>query len=54
VRFDPFNKACIRRAVGIYREDPAVWKKLTVQAMKQDFSWKQSAILYSELFASML
>lgn len=44
----------IRRAVSIYFDEPDVWKKLIGRAMRMDYSWKQSAQLYAELYRSAL
>ncbi len=44
----------LRRAVNLYKSNFALWKELTVRAMRQDFSWKKSAKLYTELYASMI
>lgn len=38
------------RAIGLYRDQPDLWRKMIVTGMKQDFSWKQSARHYLELY----
>jgi starch synthase len=43
----------IDRALGYYRQ-PDVWQKIVINGMKQDFSWKRSALLYLELFETVL
>jgi len=42
-------QAC-ERAISIYRRQPQLWKKIITAGMKQDFSWKQSAKHYLELY----
>ena len=39
----------IRRALGFFADKP-VWKKLVKNAMKEDFSWTESAKKYEELY----
>ena len=43
------SRAC-ERAISIYRQQPKAWKKIITTGMKQDFSWKQSAKHYLELY----
>jgi starch synthase len=43
----------IDRALGYYRQ-PDVWQKLVCNGMRQDFSWKRSAMLYLELYETVL
>lgn len=43
----------IKRALICY-EKPAQWKKLQLNAMKQDFSWEKSATLYEEVYERVL
>ena len=38
--------AAIRRALRLYRNDPAAWRKLILTGMEQDFSWTRSAKEY--------
>lgn len=40
----------IRRALGFFA-DKAVWKKLVNNAMKEDFSWEESAKKYEKLYS---
>lgn len=42
-------QAC-ERAISIYRQHPQRWNKIITTGMKQDFSWKQSAKHYLELY----
>ena len=42
------------RACDLYRESPAVWRKLQVRAMGIDHGWEASARKYLDLFESML
>ena len=44
----------IRMAKEVYRDDRKAWDKLVRQAMKQDFSWKNSAVQYEQLYADLL
>ena len=39
-------KNCILSALEVYRTQPEVWQRLQMQAMAQDFSWKNSAKQY--------
>ncbi|MES2825384.1 MAG: glycogen synthase GlgA [Pseudomonadota bacterium] len=43
----------IKRALACY-EQPKQWKKLQINAMKQNFSWEKSARLYEEIYSSAL
>jgi starch synthase len=43
----------IDRALGYYRQ-PELWQKIVGNGMKQDFSWKRSALLYLELYETVL
>ncbi len=42
--------ATIWRCLHVYYNHPDVWKKLQMNGMKQDFSWKVSAEKYIELY----
>lgn len=42
--------ACIRRALQIYRKSPGTWRRLMAAGMRSDFSWKTSALEYSEIY----
>jgi starch synthase len=54
--FDDVNASAlletIKRALMLYN-DPKNWVKVQVNAMRQDFSWQQSAEQYLELYANM-
>lgn len=45
--------AAIGRAVNLWNDKPDKWKRLQVQAMRQDFSWKYSAKQYLDLYCSL-
>jgi starch synthase len=47
-----FHKA-IKRAMAAYQQ-PELWKKLQNNAMKQDFSWEKSALVYENIYTSLL
>ncbi|WP_269843859.1 glycogen synthase GlgA [Domibacillus epiphyticus] len=40
----------IRRAVSFYKDQPDVWAKIVEEAMKEDYSWSQSAKDYIRLY----
>ena len=42
------------RAISLYRDHPEQWRQLMITGMKQDFSWKQSARHYLELYDQAL
>jgi len=42
----------IKRALILYSHH-TVWKKMQITAMKKDFSWRQSAEQYLELYSSI-
>ncbi len=45
----------VRRAVNLYEtEKDGAWKRMVGRAMRADFSWKQSAIKYKELYEGVL
>ena len=41
-------------AINTYNNDKAAWKKLVKQAMEQDYSWKQSALAYINLYKRLV
>jgi starch synthase len=45
--------ACARRAIALYKQ-PIPWRKLQANAMRQDFSWRNSAKRYAALYASLV
>jgi starch synthase len=46
--------SAIERAVDCYRHQPQRWRSLITNGMKQDFSWRQSAKHYLDLYAEAL
>jgi starch synthase len=40
----------IRRAIRLFKSDPAAWKKLVQTGMTQDFSWQHAAGEYERLY----
>lgn len=47
-------KECILRAARLFRENREIWAQLQMQAMEQDFSWKESAKEYRKLYRGLL
>ncbi len=45
--------AALKRAIALYRDDPAGFQDLQRRGMEQDFSWDQPAARYMELFRRM-
>jgi starch synthase len=45
----PELTTCAMRAAEVYRQ-PLAWRKLKTNAMSRDFSWRQSAAQYLELY----
>ncbi len=45
--------AVVRRAVGFYRGDKAVWDALVKRGMESDFSWEHSAKEYREIYQKL-
>jgi starch synthase len=43
----------INYAKYIYYENPKEWEKLVIRAMEKDFSWKNSAKEYEELYRNL-
>ena len=43
----------VKKAIKIY-QDEKLWRKLMQNAMKEDFSWKKSAIKYEEIYKRAL
>lgn len=54
-RFAPYTSAAFleaaRRALELYRRQPAVWLKLMQNGMRQDWSWDRSAAEYEKVYA---
>ena len=46
--------ATVKRAVGIYQKDDALWKTVASNAAKSDFSWNTSANKYHQLYKELL
>jgi starch synthase len=44
----------VRRAVEIFRDRPEKWKQMMQKAMKEDYSWKQSAEEYIRVYEKTL
>ncbi|MBP5242345.1 MAG: glycogen synthase, partial [Clostridia bacterium] len=44
----------LREAADLYRNDKEAWKKLVYKAMTTDFSWKNTAKYYEEMYADVL
>jgi starch synthase len=40
----------VKRALALFRDDPAQWEKLVRHAMEIDFSWARSAVEYIQLY----
>ncbi|MEW6352406.1 MAG: glycogen synthase GlgA [Thermodesulfobacteriota bacterium] len=40
----------VRRAIFLFRNDLAAWKRLMIRAMRADFSWNRSAVEYVKLY----
>ena len=43
----------IRRAIALYTENRDAWNALAKHDMEQDFSWKQPALRYMEMFETI-
>ena len=53
--FNPFDlKEVMYFAIGTYNNDKKGWKMLVKQAMKQDYSWSASALVYMNLFNKLV
>jgi starch synthase len=46
--------ASLRRALTVYRDDPARWRALQQAGMARDFSWDGSARAYHEAYEQAL
>ena len=42
--------AAIQQALSIFRNEPAVWRRIQLNGMAKDFSWQVSAIEYAKLY----
>ncbi len=45
--------AALRRAVSLYRDDPAAWAALRKRGMEEDHSWSTAARNYLELYCAL-
>ncbi len=56
--FEPYTPeallSIISQAIATYQQNKPVWEKLMRNAMKEDFSWKQSALKYIEIYKQLL
>ena len=43
-----------QHAIALYYDDRAAWDKLAESALKEDFSWKESALKYLDLYREVL
>ena len=46
--------AALQRALSLYEDDPQGWLQLVRNGMNQDFSWRQSAKAYLDLYQQAL
>lgn len=44
----------LRRAIGVYLQEPNVWARLVQTGMQQDWSWRNSAQRYLEVYSRMI
>ena len=40
----------VQQALAIFRNEPAVWRRIQTSGMSKDFSWQPSAIEYARLY----
>jgi starch synthase len=40
----------VRQAINVFRNEPAVWRRIQLNGMAQDFSWQASAKEYVKLY----
>lgn len=50
---EAFDQA-LGRAIGLWRNHPGEWRKLMLQGMNHDYSWKKPAQEYLQLYNSLL
>ena len=43
----------VQQAVAYYRDDPALWERLTARAMAEDFSWQGRAGDYEKIYRKL-
>jgi starch synthase len=46
----PALLAAVQQALSIFRNEPAVWRRIQLNGMAKDFSWQVSAIEYAKLY----
>jgi starch synthase len=44
----------LRRAVSLWRNEPAAWRAIQANGMAHDFSWRRPAAAYGEVYAAAL
>jgi len=44
----------VQRALALYRDNPQDWRKVMHNAMERDYSWRQSALAYLDLYEQAL
>ena len=44
----------LRRVCSVYTNQPDLWARLVETGMRQDWSWRQSALQYTQLYAQMV
>ncbi|MCX7882827.1 MAG: glycogen synthase GlgA [Brevinematales bacterium] len=56
--FEPYTPEAllgmVSQAIATYKQNPTQWEKMMKNAMKEDFSWKQSAHKYLEIYKHLL
>jgi len=56
--FEPYTPEALlgilSQAIATYKQNPSQWEKLMKNAMKEDFSWKQSALKYLDIYKKIL
>jgi starch synthase len=46
----PSLLAAIQQALSIFRNEPAVWRRMQLNGMSKDFSWHVSALGYAKVY----
>lgn len=44
----------VKRAIDVFRNFPERWEDMMITAMGQDFSWKRSAVKYSNVYSQLM
>lgn len=56
--FEPYDPTALeetlRRACSVYSNQPDVWARLVETGMRQDWSWRHSALRYVELYEQLI